>query len=419
MKIGVIADDFTGATDAASFIVAGGLSAIQVNGLPALVDEQTLSEYQQAQAIVVALKSRSCPTEQAISESITACRWLKEQGCTLIYFKYCSTFDSTESGNIGPVIDALMQELNCKQTLISPALPVNGRTVYMGHLFVYQQLLSESGMRNHPITPMTDSNLARLIESQSTGQASLLTHKDYASHEQAQIKLESLDRKYVVCDAIDDSDLKLLGQLSLTYPLVTGSSGLVGAIAAAIAQKQKVESVPYCPAKGLRGLVISGSCSEMTNKQVAEYKRHAPSLKLEIAKCIESENYIDNVEQWVLDATNTNEQWFPLVYATVLPDELQEIKASYGSQASVAVENLFSQLIQRLKSHNFKVIISAGGETSGTVVRSLGSEVFSIGKTISPGVPWVRSLEDNTALALKSGNFGDERFFLQAQEMMR
>ncbi|MCF7353166.1 3-oxo-tetronate kinase [Vibrio sp. CK2-1] len=424
MKIGVIADDFTGATDAASFIVAGGLNAIQVNGIPQKSSPQALSEYQEAQAIVVALKSRSCPVDQAIDESLAASDWLRQQGCEMIYFKYCSTFDSTKEGNIGPVTDALMQQLNCQQTLVCPALPVNGRSVYMGHLFVFEQLLSDSGMRHHPITPMTDSNLVSLMESQSSGSAGLLSRTYYESQQVMDEKLQSLQAcQYIICDAIDDSDLALLGQLSLGYSLVTGGSGLVGAIAAAISQQNpQTEYSPYSPALGQRGIVISGSCSEMTNKQVAAYQQQAAAFKLNVGECINNSDYIDQVEAWVVDKFDTHandSKWFPLVYATVQPDELKQIQAHYGARASVAVEALFSQLIQRLKSHDLKVIISAGGETSGTVVKALGATSFDIGRSIAPGVPWVRSLEDQSALALKSGNFGNEHFFFIAQEMMQ
>ena len=169
LKLGVIADDFTGATDIASFLVKNGLSTIQLTEV-----DENLKAPEEAEAIVISGKTRSCDSKIAIAESIKALNWLKSQGCKRFYFKYCSTFDSTAKGNIGPVTDALMHELGVDFTIISPALPVNGRTVYKGYLFVNDELLSESGMRNHPITPMTDSNLVRLMEMQSQGKCAVI-----------------------------------------------------------------------------------------------------------------------------------------------------------------------------------------------------------------------------------------------------
>lgn len=417
MRIGVIADDFTGATDAASFIVKNGLSAIQVSNIP-VGDLNNDSD-----AIVVSLKSRSCPADEAIKSSLQACDWLIRQGCSHIYFKYCSTFDSTSKGNIGPVTKALMERLEVKSTVICPALPINGRTVYQGYLFVFDRLLSDSGMRNHPITPMTDSNLIRLMESQSACSAALLSLQDTrAGTDNCSRRLAEISASgtsFIVCDALDEEDLVTIGQSVVDHRLATGGSGLVGAIAKALKTQHPLSEKPEVklPKKLALGVILSGSCSLVTNNQVAYYKNIAPSLKLDVARCISEKTYIDEVYNWVLN--HSGQDLFPLVYATVVTQELKWIQAEFGLDSSESVEKLFHNLTKKLYRKGYRTIISAGGETSGAVTQALNIEQFRIGQEISSGVPWVTDLNNEVYLALKSGNFGQERFFKQAQEQLQ
>ncbi|TBR41985.1 four-carbon acid sugar kinase family protein [Marinomonas agarivorans] len=417
MKIGVIADDFTGATDAASFIVKHGLTTIQLAGV------SNTTAPLDADAFVISLKTRSCPVDEAVQQSLEACQWLLNQGCTLIYFKYCSTFDSTEQGNIGPVTEALMAHLQTEQTLICPALPINGRTLYQGNLFVFDQLLSESGMRHHPITPMRDANILRVMESQSQGKAGLLDWQTIQQGVDAcHLRIQNLAKQqahFVVCDTLSDTDLLTIARSTLDFPLLTGGSGLVGALAAVAVESGQVTATfttsTTTNKPNTKGIVISGSCSQMTNKQVANYQSHAPSLKVDIEQCLNNKAYIDELENWCLEQPNT--PYFPMVYATVPPEELQDIQAKFGPTVAEKVEHLFHELVHRLAHQQFSTFISAGGETSGTVTQALGIEQFRIGAEIAPGVPWVSSLDNTTKLALKSGNFGDEDFFQKAQDM--
>ncbi|KXF82944.1 3-oxo-tetronate kinase [Enterovibrio coralii] len=425
MKLGVIADDYTGATDAASFIVKNGLRTVQFNGVPA---SDISSHFMDTKALVIGLKTRSIEPNNAITESLEALEWLLSQGCEHIYFKYCSTFDSTEKGNIGPVTDALMKALNVRSVSVCPALPVNGRTVYNGYLFVHDVLLNESGMRNHPLTPMRDANLLRLMDAQSLGKSWLLPLNDIERGVEACLSLTQKDiehaHQYVVCDALNESHLTTLGKVFASDALATGGSGFAGAIAAALNENKSTQSVlsdngvaAFYPNKPDFGLVVSGSCSEMTNRQVKSYSGQAPSFKVDVASCIQDREYFLQVGEWVLN--NKSDKCFPLVYATVPPEELAAIQAQFGDKAAAAVESMFHSLIRHLRRHDLKAVISAGGETSGTVTQAFDLDGVRIGGEISPGVPWVQSFDSSVALALKSGNFGEEDFFYRAQETMK
>lgn len=420
MRLGVIADDFTGATDIASFLVNNGMTAIQFNGIPENPPQAD------AQARVVSLKSRSCPVDQAVSQSLAALQWLQQQGCTQFYFKYCSTFDSTPQGNIGPVIDALLAALGERHTVISPALPVNGRTVYQGYLFVMDQLLAESGMRNHPVTPMRESHLLRLIEAQAQGRAGLVpvSVMDQGAEAVAQQLQQLYDHgvSYAVLDCLNESHLLTQGRALHNMKLVTGGSGLAMGLArhwATTAPPSSSATAAGNP-QGQRAVVLSGSCSAMTNQQVAVYQRQAPAKAIDIAQCIGSEEqraaYAEQLSQWV--QSQDTDTLAPLVYATAQPAVLQQIQQQYGREiASQGIEQLFALLAVRLQQAGFTRFIVAGGETSGVVCQALAIDAFHIGPTISPGVPWVKSINPSApiSLALKSGNFGDEDFFARAQ----
>ncbi|CAI1843927.1 Uncharacterized protein conserved in bacteria [Serratia fonticola] len=415
MLLGVIADDFTGATDIASFLVENGLPTVQLNGVPQ--DDTPVD----SQAVVISLKSRSCPVDQAVEQSLQALAWLQRQGCRQFYFKYCSTFDSTAQGNIGPVTDALLNALGEQQTVISPALPVNGRTVYQGYLFVMDQLLSESGMRNHPVTPMTDSNLMRLMEAQASGRCGLVNAAEMdrgagAVKEKLQ-QLAQLGVRYVVLDTLNEQHLLTQGEALKTMKLVTGGSGLAIGIARQWTQPGQEKAQSAGAPQGKKAVVLSGSCSTMTNKQVARYRQQAPAQSIDVSRCITAGDrsvYAAELSTWV--EQQAAQPLAPLLYATAEPEQLQQTQQQYGTEAaSQAVEALFAEVVKRLQQQGFSRFIVAGGETSGVVTQALGIRGFHIGPCISPGVPWVRAIEQPVSLALKSGNFGDENFFARAQ----
>ncbi|WP_455820736.1 3-oxo-tetronate kinase [Pseudomonas cerasi] len=415
MRLGVIADDFTGATDIASFLVQNGMSTVQVNGVPA----KPLSL--PADAIVISLKSRSCAAEKAVADSLQALAWLQQQGCERFYFKYCSTFDSTAQGNIGPVTDALLAALGESQTIISPSLPVNGRTVYQGHLFVMDQLLSDSGMRHHPVTPMTDSNLLRLMEAQASGKAGLINSQtlDQGADavRQALDELAQQGIRYVVLDALNEQHLLTQGEALHDRRLVTGGSGLAIGLARQwhsgghnIARAQAAGAP-----QGQRAVVLSGSCSTMTNRQVARYRQQAAAAAIDVDRALhERDTYARELCDWVVQ--HEADTLAPLLFATSEPETLQQIQQRYGAaHSSEAVEQLFAAVVRELQQRGWQRFIVAGGETSGVVAQTLGIDAFHIGPVISPGVPWVRAVGQPVSLALKSGNFGDENFFARAQ----
>lgn len=413
MKIGVIADDFTGATDIAGFLVAGGLTTTQMIGVPD-ADAQV-----DADAVVISLKSRSNPAADAVADSLAALDWLRARGCAQIYQKYCSTFDSTADGNIGPVADALMAALGTDITVICPALPVNGRSVYLGHLFVGQDLLQDSGMRDHPITPMRDSSLIRLMEGQAQGRCGLVDAATVDQGPQAvRARIAALRAdgvRYVVLDAISDAHLATLGQAVADMALVTGGSGLGYGIARAVsggadAQAQDAGAPLAGPA-----VVISGSCSVMTNRQVAAYRALAPTLDVEVDRCLaDADAYGAELAEWVLAQPQGRA---PMITATADPARLREIQAQNGAAASEAVERTFAAAAARLAKGGITRFIVAGGETSGSVTQALKVTGFAIGPQIAPGVPWVRAVDKPLSLALKSGNFGAETFFTDAQQV--
>lgn len=416
MRLGVIADDFTGATDIAGFLVANGLRTVQLNDVPP-ADLQV-----DVDAVVISLKTRSCPVDEAIAQSLASLAWLKARGCPQFFFKYCSTFDSTPKGNIGPVTDALLEALGESFTVICPVLPVNGRTIYNGYLFVNGVPLDESGMRHHPVTPMTDANLMRLMDAQSNGKTgnvpSTVMDKGAEAVRAALAELKAKGFSYAVLDALNDAHLVTMGQAVSDMTLVTGGSGLADGMARAWAGSGDATKAAAegKPPKG-RAIVLSGSCSQMTNAQVAAYRDAVPTKMVEVERAIaDSEGYAAELAQWVLAQKS---ELAPLVYATQPPEKLKELQARFGAAlASESVEHTFGALAKKLEAAGFDQFIVAGGETSGIVTQSLGIGGFHIGPQIAPGVPWVRAVGKPLSLALKSGNFGKERFFFEAQELV-
>ena len=412
MRLGVIADDFTGATDIAGFLVANGLRTVQLNDVPP-ADLQV-----DVDAVVISLKTRSCPVAQAVEQSLAALDWLRARDCQQFFFKYCSTFDSTPKGNIGPVTDALLAALDEDFTVICPVLPVNGRTIYHGYLFVNGVPLDESGMRHHPVTPMTDANLMRLMDAQSEGKTgnvpSTIMDQGADAVRETLASLKAKGFRYAVLDALNDAHLVTMGQAVAGMRLVTGGSGLADGMARAWSKGAADAAAEGRPAKG-RAVVLSGSCSQMTNAQVAAYRAEAPSLAVSVERCLKEPGYAQELADWVLAQPPG---LAPLVYATQPPAELKKLQEQFGAAASShAVESTFGALAQKLEAAGFDQFIVAGGETSGIVTQSLGIGGFHIGPQIVPGVPWVRAVGKPLSLALKSGNFGQERFFFDAQNL--
>lgn len=409
--LGCIADDFTGGTDLASMLVKGGMRTVQTIGVPP-------RHVADVDAIVVALKTRTVPVMQAVQESLEAVRWLREAGCSQFYFKYCSTFDSTPAGNIGPVIDALLDELGADFTVVCPALPANGRTVYRGHLFVGNDLLSESGMRHHPLTPMTDSNLLRLLAPQTTNKVGLVTRDTVAQGASAiqgtfnRLKKDGV--QIAVVDAIDDGDLDRIGAAAAGMALVTGGSGL------ALGLPQNFRSAGLLPdstrASQLRPsagklVVLSGSCSVATNAQVEQWLRSHAGFKVDPLALHRGDDVATLAVDWVLRQDGPT-----LVYASARPDEVSAVQAQLGIElAGTLVEAALSKIAVLLRERGYSKFIVAGGETSGAVVKALRVEGLRIGESIAPGVPWTQSLDEEVlSLALKSGNFGSVNFFEEA-----
>ncbi|WP_394255814.1 3-oxo-tetronate kinase [Pseudoclavibacter helvolus] len=414
VRLGVIADDFTGGTDIAGFLVANGLRTVQLTGVPA----PSTTVPADTDAVVISLKSRSIPAKEAVSVSLAALRFLQGQGAERFYFKYCSTFDSTPAGNIGPVTDALLGALGEDFTVICPALPVNGRTTYRGYLFVEDVPLHESGMRNHPITPMTDSNLMRLMDGQAEGrtgnvQAAVVTQGAAAVRE-ALAALHTEGYRYAVLDAITNADLDVLGEAVADHTLVTGGSGLAAGLARALSGTAGERTSPWHEREG-RTVVLSGSSSVMTNQQVAVYRETAPFLAVNVDQLVAAPDaYREQVLQWVL--AQPADGLAPLVSATAPPEEVSRLQDAYGAhEVSEAIESMFGWLASALAEEGVQRFIVAGGETSGAVTTALNVTGFEVGPQIAPGVPWVRSISSGIDLALKSGNFGDVDFFSLAQ----
>lgn len=415
MLLGAIADDLTGATDLALMLSKEGMrTVLQVGHVTDMAD---------ADAVVVALKSRTIPSADAVRQSLTAARALLAAGAGQLYFKYCSTFDSTQAGNIGPVAAALRDLVGAPIAIACPALPVNGRTVYRGHLFVGDQLLSDSPMKHHPLTPMTDANLVRVLGAQTDIPVGLVGHRVVATGPDAVSQaLDGLARDghgFAIMDAISDDDLRTIARAVSSMPLVTGGSGL--AIGLPQAFREAGRLVParqhdHAPPAG-RGLVLAGSCSAATRRQVAAaLEAGLPTLRLDPAALAERRLSVEQVLSWIMAQDPT---LVPVVYSSAAPEEVTATQQRLGREAAgELIEEFLSQVAVAAFDQGFTRIVVAGGETSGAVVNALGVHTLTIGPEIAPGVPWTTGSKAGRpiALALKSGNFGDDRFFMTAWE---
>lgn len=414
MILGVIADDFTGATDVASMLVREGMRTVQVIGVPEGPPPAD------ADAVVVALKSRTIPAADAVAQSLAALRWLQGAGARQVYFKYCSTFDSTPAGNIGPVAEALLDALGAPLAIACPAFPENGRTVFRGHLFVGDQLLSDSGMRDHPLTPMTDANLVRVLQAQSRGKVGLLKFdvigRGPDAVRQALAALQAEGVRLAVADAIANDDLRVLGEACADQALITAGSGVALGLPAAYAARgwlQRDAQAAQLPAVGGQAAVLSGSCSVATNAQVRHWiDSGRPALRVDARALARGEPVVAQA----LDFARRHLGAGPvLVYATADPTEVKAVQAELGvDRAGHLVEQAMASLAQALVEAGVRRLVVAGGETSGAVVQALGVQALRIGAPIDPGVPWTQALNRPLLLALKSGNFGTVDFFAKA-----
>ncbi len=417
--LGCIADDFTGATDLASTLVRGGMSTVQVIGVPA-ADEPAPD----ADAVVVALKSRTAPPGRAVAESLAALDWLRAAGCRQFFFKYCSTFDSTDEGNIGPVADALVAALGCGFAIACPAFPANGRTVYQGHLFVGYQLLSESGMQDHPLTPMRDPNLVRVLSRQTEGTVGLVpfatVERGAATIRSAMAALKEQGRRYGIVDATSDAHLLAIGEAVDGQALVTGGSGVAMGLPENFRRAGLLgtDDAGMLPAVGGHAAVLAGSCSRTTLYQVATARDQVPTLELDPLATPDAAALVRQAATWMEGKLGASPV---VVAASSTPDRVTALQAKLGRDAAGAlVEDAMAGIAEALVSRGVRRLVVAGGETSGAVVGRLGVRRLKIGADIDPGVPWTlaEGAGPPMLLALKSGNFGGRDFFLQAFERL-
>ncbi|MDB6142448.1 MAG: HopAN1 protein [Pseudomonas sp.] len=416
--LGCIADDFTGATDLANMLVRGGMRTVQSIGIPAA----DVAEGLDADAIVIALKSRTIPAADAVKESLDALHWLQERGCEQIFFKYCSTFDSTAAGNIGQVSDALLTALDSDFTLACPAFPENGRTIFRGHLFVQDQLLSESGMQHHPLTPMTDANLVRVLQSQSRSKVGLLRYDtvfkgvDSVRAKIAELRADGV--RMAIADAVSDADLYVLGEACADLPLLTGGSGLALGLPGNFRRAGKLRDLDAAQVPKVEGgeVVLAGSASQATNGQVAAWlEAGRPAFRLDPLALAAGETVVEQALTFARDNTQT-----VLIYATSSPDEVKAVQRELGvERAGTMVEQALGAIALGLRNAGVRRFVVAGGETSGAVVQALNVQLLQIGAQIDPGVPaTVSTSGEPLALALKSGNFGGRDFFTKALDQL-
>lgn len=406
MLLGCIGDDFTGSSDLGNTLTRGGMRCAQYVGVPAAPADPGI------EAGIVALKSRSIPADQAVAQALAALDWLRAQGCRQFLFKYCSTFDSTDAGNIGPVAEALAEALGAERVLVCPAFPATGRTVYQGHLFVGDRLLSESGMQHHPLTPMTDPDIRRVLARQATGPVGHLPLSVVRGDPVAALAVPG--PRLVVADAVDDSDLIALGRAAADLPLLTGGSGIALGLPGNFAARGLLAGTTGTW-RGQAGtaVALSGSCSRATLAQVARHAASNPVREVTPEAILSGAADPAALAGWALG----QRAGVPLIHSSATPEAVRAAQSRHGKdRVAGAVEGFFAALARELVARGVSRLITAGGETSGVVVTALGLTVLEIGPEIDPGVPMIRS--GDLVLALKSGNFGCEDFFARAAAMM-
>ncbi len=419
MLLGAIADDFTGATDLCSMLVRGGMRTVQLIGVPRVNEPAP-----EADAVVVALKSRTAPVKQAVEESLAALQWLRALGCRQFFFKYCSTFDSTDQGNIGPVADALIKALDGGFALACPAFPANARSVYQGYLFVGNVLLNESGMQHHPLTPMTDANLVRVLARQTDGKVGLVPFATVDQGAQAirdaMQALHQQGHRYAIVDAVSDAHLIAIGEAAAQHSLITGGSGVAMGLpgnfrrAGALPERDAAA----LPAVSGHAAVIAGSCSRATLGQLEHARERVPVLQLDPLSTPDARQMAAQARDWISGKLGAA----PIVIAASAPPEkVTELQQRLGRDAAGAlIEQTLAQIAEDLVARGVRRMIVAGGETAGAAVSRLNVHSLRIGAEIDPGVPWTYAEGGTTPLmmALKSGNFGGRDFFTRAFEVL-
>ena len=416
--LGIIADDFTGATDLANTLVKEGMPTVQLIGVP----DNNL-DLGDAKAVIVALKSRTEPAEQAVRASLAALKWLQSKDVKQFFFKYCSTFDSTDKGNIGPVADALMKALDTNFTIACPAFPENGRTIFNGHLFIDDVLLSDSGMKDHPLNPMTDANLVNVLTKQTKKKVGLVKYKDVLygadSIRSAYAELKTSGFSYAIVDAISDTHLRYIGEASADLKLITGGSG-IGLGLPDNFRKQNLLGPPAnidIDAPAGSAAIIAGSCSQATRGQVAYAKQYIESFMVDPMALAAGQDIATKALEWAQSRLGEDPI---LIYSSSEPAVVKKIQNILGrDEAGAMVENALANIATGLIDQGVRRLVVAGGETSGAVVNALEIPALRIGPEIDPGVPWTETLgATKLALALKSGNFGTENFFIKSFGML-
>jgi uncharacterized protein YgbK (DUF1537 family) len=418
--LGCIADDLTGATDLALTLTRGGMRTVQVMRAPDARDD--LAGFD---AVVVALKSRTIPAADAIELSLRSADALLQRGARQLFFKYCSTFDSTDAGNIGPVADALMDRVGADLALACPAFPTNGRTIYRGNLFVGGVPLAESSMKDHPLTPMRDSNLVRVLQRQTNRKVGLVPFATVSQGADAiRTEFAAASRRgdaYVIVDALTDAHLLDIGQAAAAMPLITGGSGVALGLPANFSRSGLLNAKPAAGAMSApagRAAILAGSCSEATRGQIrVAMNAGVPAYHVDPLDVAEHKLSVGDLVAW---AGKQAADAPVLIYSSADPDTVARIQKTLGRERSGhLIENLLATTARSLVAHGFARLLVAGGETSGAVVQGLDLSALEIGPEIDPGVPWTRSIgEPALALALKSGNFGAPDFFLKAWERL-
>ncbi|MBY5393536.1 four-carbon acid sugar kinase family protein [Rhizobium leguminosarum] len=421
--LGSIADDYTGASDLANTLTKNGLRTVQTVGIPdpslALPD---------VDAVVISLKIRSVPASDAVAAAASAERWLRQRGAGHVLYKICSTFDSTDAGNIGPVTDALSDAAGGGIVLVTPAFPETGRTVYLGHLFVGGQPLNESPLKDHPLNPMCDANLVRVLTRQSRNAVGLIDLTTIAAGPGAvKARLDAMRTAgvtTVIADAIFERDLETLGEVALETPVSTGASGLGLGLARALVRSGRISSGGATTTDAIRpvgGLsaIVAGSCSKATLHQLDVAERSMPVLRLDPERLLAGPDEIAAAISWAGDRISAG----PVVIAaSAAPETVSRLQSLHGREASGhAIETATSIIAAELVGRGVRRLVVAGGETSGAAVDRLAIPAFLIGPEIAPGVPVLRTVgnaQGDMLLALKSGNFGGEDFFTAALAMM-
>lgn len=406
MLLGCIGDDFTGSSDLGNTLTKAGMRVVQYSGTP---DTPATPD---VEAGIVALKSRTMPVAEAVRLSLEALDWLRAQGCRQFLFKYCSTFDSTPQGNIGPVAAALADALNADRVIFCPAFPATGRTIFQGHLFVSDRLLSESGMQDHPLTPMTDPDLRRWLARQTReGVGHIPGATVWQGADAVRAALQAQPHRLVVVDAIRDADLVTLGQAVADQVLLTGGSGIALGLPGNFRAQGllSAEGPQWC---GQAGPVaaLSGSCSRATRGQVARHMSDGnPAFEVDPEAVMTGRVTARDAADWAL-----SQNGLPLVYSSADPDAVRAVQARHGTDVvAQGLDAFFAETARLLVAGGVTRLITAGGETSGAIVEGLRIDTMEIGPEIDPGVPAIRA-GDNLVLALKSGNFGAEDFFAKA-----